>query len=105
MSPHCPDGRNVGRQAIRVNWGSAQIFIALIKRFHCFPTTAKRDYFGYLKRSLSIYHIMASGDTVCPLGTSNARHVATLAGLKTHRKGYTTTGENRKTGPGPFLRP
>ena len=34
------------------------------------------------KRSLSITHIMASGDT-CPQGTSNACHVATLAGLKT----------------------
>ena len=34
-----------------------------------------------LKRSLSISHIMASGDT-CPQGTSNARHVATIAGLR-----------------------
>jgi len=42
---------------------------------------------------------MISGDT-CPLGTSNARHVATLAGLKTRRGNCTTTGENRKTASG-----
>jgi hypothetical protein len=38
-----------------------------------------------LKPSLCISHIMVSGDTVCPQGTSSAHHVATLAGLKTCR--------------------
>ena len=32
---------------------------------------AERDRFEYLKRSLSIAHIMVSGDTVCPQGNSN----------------------------------
>jgi hypothetical protein len=32
-------------------------------------------------------------------GTSNARHVATLAGLKTRREDHTTTGQNHKTAP------
>jgi hypothetical protein len=52
-----------------------------------------------LKRSLSISQIMASGDT-CPQGTSNARHVATLAGLKASRTNYTTSNENHKTASG-----
>jgi hypothetical protein len=38
-------------------------------------------------------------------GISSAHHVATLAGLKTRRKNYTTTSGNRKTAPDPFLHP
>ena len=49
--------------------------------------------------------LVVSGDTVSPRGTSSAHHVATLAGLKPCGKEYTTTGENRKTAPAPFLRP
>ena len=49
--------------------------------------------------------LMVSGDHECPQGTSSAHRVATLAGLKTCRKEYTTTSENRKTAPRPFLRP
>jgi hypothetical protein len=37
--------------------------------------------------------------TEYPLETSSAHHVATLAGLKIHRKDHTTTG-SRKTAPG-----
>jgi hypothetical protein len=48
--------------------------------------------------------VAISGDT-CPQGTSNAHHVATLAGLKTCRKEYPTIGEKRKTAPGPPMRP
>jgi len=49
--------------------------------------------------------LIVNGDHECPLGTSSAHHVATLAGLKTCRKEYTTTGENCKMAPAPFLRP
>jgi hypothetical protein len=52
-----------------------------------------------LKRSRSISHIMASGDT-CPQGTSNARHVATLAGLKASRTDYSTSSQNHETASG-----
>jgi hypothetical protein len=52
--------------------------------FNFLGGSAKRDRFKYSKRSLFIAYIMASGDT-CPQETSNARHVATLAGLKTDR--------------------
>ena len=33
---------------------------------------------------------------MCAQGTSNARHVATLAGLKPHKRGIATAGENRR---------
>ena len=49
-----------------------------------------------LERSLSNTHIMENGD-MCAQGTSNARHVATLAGLKTCRDDYGTSGTNHKT--------
>jgi hypothetical protein len=39
---------------------------------------------------------VVSGDT-CPQGTSNARHVAALAGLKASRTNYPTSNENHKT--------
>jgi hypothetical protein len=51
------------------------------------------------KRSLPLVYFTINGDT-CPQGTSNARHVATLAGLKTRRDDYSTIGENRKTASG-----
>ena len=35
-----------------------------------------------------------------PQGTSNARHVATLAGLKAGRTNYTKSNENHKTASG-----
>jgi hypothetical protein len=82
MSPYCLARGYTGKWATLVNWGSPQLFAGPIKRFQCVSTMAKRDRFECLKRSLSIAHIMASGDT-CPQGTSSARHVATLAGLKT----------------------
>jgi hypothetical protein len=56
------------------------------------------------KWSPSIDIVMSGGDT-CLHGTSNARHVAALAGLNTCRKDDYTTGENRKTATGPLLRP
>jgi hypothetical protein len=43
MSPHCPAGRCVGRQATPVNWGSTQMLVALINGFHGFSTTQRRD--------------------------------------------------------------
>jgi hypothetical protein len=73
--------------------GFAQMFIDVIQRFQCFSTTTKRGRFEYLKRSLSIAHFMANGDT-CPQRTSNARHVATLAGLHGSRESPTaSTGD------------
>ena len=36
----------------------------------------------------------------CPRRTSNARHVATLAGLQARRDDYGTTGENHRTASG-----
>ena len=48
------------------------------------------------KRSPSIDIVMSDGD-ICPQGTSNARHVATLAGLKASRTNYTTSSQNHKT--------
>jgi hypothetical protein len=54
---------------------------------------------AFLNPSLSMSQIMASGDT-CSQGTSNARHVATLAGLKATRADYTTSSENQKTASG-----
>jgi hypothetical protein len=56
------------------------------------------------KRSLPLVYFTINGDT-CPQGTSNARHVATLAGLKTCREDYTTSSQNRKTAPAPLLVP
>jgi hypothetical protein len=81
MSPNCLAGSYASKGITLVNWDSTQIFVALIQRFHCFSTIARRDHFEYLKRSLSIAHIMENGDT-CTQGTSNARHVATLAELE-----------------------
>jgi hypothetical protein len=75
------------------------VFPTLIKRFQRLSTIAERDRLEYVKWSLSITHIMESGDT-CPLGTSSAHHVATLAGLKASRTNYTTSNENHKTASG-----
>jgi len=47
---------------------------------------------------------MVNGDDVFPQGTSNARHVAILAGLKPRKKDRTTTSENRKADRESFLR-
>ena len=71
----------------------ACVFIWGSSRLSCIPNPTISVFFynnregplqALLKPSLSISHIMASGDT-CPQGTSNARHVATLAGLKASR--------------------
>ena len=78
MSPNCLAGRYACRRVTLANWGSPHLFVGLIKRFQGFSTMAERDRFEYLKRSLSIAHIMVSGDTVCPQGTFNAAVVATL---------------------------
>jgi hypothetical protein len=82
MSPGCLAGGCESKGIAPVNWGLPRLFLGPIKRFLCFSMAAKRGRLEYLKRSLSIAHIMASGDT-CPQGTSNAHHVATLAGLLT----------------------
>lgn len=47
-------------------------------------------------RLLSIAQIVASVDT-CPQGTSNARHVATVAGLKPRGGDYVALGQSRST--------
>jgi hypothetical protein len=39
---------------------------------------------------------------VCPQGTSNARHVATLAGLEGRREDHTTNSKNHKTDSDPI---
>jgi hypothetical protein len=71
----------------------ACVFIWGSSRLSCIPNPTISVFFynnregrlqALLKPSLSISHIMASGDT-CPQGTSNARHVATLAGLQGSR--------------------
>ena len=67
MSPVCLTGRYAGKGITVVNLVPPQMFVALITRFQRFYAIAKRDRFEYLKRSLSIAHIMASGDT-CPKG-------------------------------------
>jgi hypothetical protein len=86
MSPDYPDGRYVGNWVTVVNQMLirclSQFFPASINRLQFYSTIAERDRFEYGKRSLVIAHVIADGDT-CPQGTSNARHVATLAGLKT----------------------
>jgi hypothetical protein len=41
--------------------------------------------------------LIVNGDHKCPQGTSNARHVATLAGLKASGTNYTTASQNHKT--------
>ena len=99
MSPGYLAGAYAGKRGPPVNWGSTQLLAAVICRFQCSSTKAMRDHLEYLKRSLFIANIMASGDT-CPQGTSNARHVATLAGLKASRTNYTTSNENHKTASG-----
>ena len=69
----------------------AYVFIWGSSRLSCIPNQTISAFFynhregriqEFLNPSLSISLIMASGDT-CPQGTSNARHVATLAGLRT----------------------
>ena len=83
----------------------ACVFIWGSSRLSCIPNPTISAFFysnregplqALLKPSLAISHIMASGDT-CPQGTSNARHVATLAGLKASRTNYTTSSQNHKT--------
>jgi hypothetical protein len=83
----------------------ACVFIWGSSRLSCIPNPTISVFFynnregplqALLKPSLSISHIMESGDT-CPQGTSNARHVATLAGLKASRTNYTTSSQNHKT--------
>jgi hypothetical protein len=68
----------------------ACVFISSSSQSCCIPKHTIPVFFynnregplqGLLNPSLSISHIMKSGDT-CPQGTSNARHVATLAGLE-----------------------
>jgi hypothetical protein len=75
------------------------MFITLIRRFQCFSTIAKRDRFECLKRSLSIAHLMASGDT-CPQGTSNAAVVATLAGLQFCKEDHGTSDQSCRAASG-----
>jgi hypothetical protein len=87
MSPNRLASRYAGKRVTVVNEGLPQPFVALIKRFQCFSAIEKQDRFIAL--------IMVGGDT-CPLGTSNARHVATLAGLRIRREEYTATGQNHK---------
>jgi hypothetical protein len=77
MSPSSRTGELDGERETRVNWGEPQSFAVLIQRFQCFSTPEERDRFEYLKRSLPVAYIMASGDT-CPQGTFNAAVVATL---------------------------
>jgi hypothetical protein len=79
-------------------WGSTQTFVGLTKRFQGFSAIAKKDHSKYLKRSFSIADSMASGDT-CPQGTSNARYVATLAGLEPSLPHSTTAGEHGQNAP------
>jgi hypothetical protein len=98
MSPGCLTGRYAGKGITLVNRSSPLLFVALIKRFQWFYAIAKRDRFEYLKRSLSIAHFMGSGDT-CPKGTSNARHVATLAGLEPFQDQWVTACENGQATP------
>jgi hypothetical protein len=83
----------------------ACVFIWGSSRLSCIPNPTISALFynngegplqAFLKPSLSISHIMASGDT-CPQGTFNAAVVATLAGLKARRGNCTKPGENRKT--------
>jgi hypothetical protein len=70
MSPSCLTGGHSCKGIILVKWlfiwRPTPPFIALIQRFQCFSTIAKRDRFEYLQRSLSIAHIMKSDDK-CPL--------------------------------------
>jgi hypothetical protein len=91
----------------------ACVFIWGSSRLSCIPNPTISVFFynnregplqALLKPSLSISHVMASGDT-CPQGTSNARHVATLAGLRTRPKDYTTTGQTTKLLRTTFLQP
>jgi hypothetical protein len=83
----------------------AWVFIWGSSRLSCVPDPTISVFFynnkegrvqAFLNPSLSISHIMASGDK-CPQGTSNARHVATLAGLKASRTNYATSSQNHKT--------
>ena len=48
--------------------------------------------------------VAPSGDNKCPQGTSNARHVATLAALKPRKRDCTKISGNRRANPKPFLR-
>jgi hypothetical protein len=72
MSPSWPDGRILGKRVTVVNRvpirGLPQLFLASINRFQCFSAITKRDRFEYLKRSLSIAHIMENGDMCAPKG-------------------------------------
>jgi hypothetical protein len=80
MSPDCLAGTRMTLAHRAVVRGSRWLFLGPLEQFQCFSVKEKRT--ASSKRPLSFAHIMASGDT-CPQGTSNARHVATLAGLKT----------------------
>ncbi len=84
MSPNFPTGRYAGKQVTLINSGSPYLFATLIKRFQRSSTLSRRDRFKYSKRSCSIAYMMGCGGT-SPQGTSNARHVASLAGL--HSRG------------------
>ena len=41
MSPSCLAGRYAGKRVTLANWGSHQMFLALIQRFQCFSTTQR----------------------------------------------------------------
>jgi hypothetical protein len=56
-------------------------------------------------QSLFVDLVAPSRDNRCPQGTSNARHVATLAGLKASRTDYTTSSQNHKLLRTTFLQP
>jgi len=95
MSPGCLARRRTGKWMALVNRGSSQPFGASNQAISVFFYNNREGPLqALLKRSRSVAHIMASGDT-CPLGTSNARHVATLAGLKASRTNHTTSNEHQ----------
>jgi hypothetical protein len=104
MSPGCLARRRTGKWMALVGCGSSQPFGASNQAISVFFYNNREGPLqALLRRSISISHIMESGDT-CPQGTSNARHVATLAGLGVAGD-ECTTARVRQTASGEFPDP
>jgi hypothetical protein len=98
MSPGCLAGGFSAKRITLVNWGcSPAVYTPNPMISMCFDNRKEGPPRILEAVPLSLGHIMASGDT-CPLGTSNARHVATLAGLKASQPQSTTSHENLQSG-------
>ena len=102
MSPCYLTRRYPGKWVTLVNWvfiwGSPQLFVALIQRFQCVFHNSKEGPLPVLAEVPLIRPYYGKWRHM-PQGTSNARRVATLAGLEPFQDQWVTACENGQATP------